>query len=64
MEYDLPRAAGLVALIIAVGTVGISVGTPMALQTVLMMVVPSMAVFGAIVFVLGMKHGEFRATNV
>lgn len=64
MEYDLPRAAGLVALIIAVGTVGISFGTPMALQTVLMMVVPSMAVFGAIVFILGMKHGEFRATNV
>jgi hypothetical protein len=29
-----------------------------------MMVVPSMAIFGAIVFVLGMKHGEFRATNV
>lgn len=63
MEYDLPRAAGLVALIIAVGTVGLSF-TPMALQTVLMMVVPSMAVFGAIVFVIGMKHGEFRATNV
>jgi hypothetical protein len=62
MEYDLPRAAGLVALIIAVGAAGLT--NVMALQTVLMMVVPSMAVFSAIVFVLGMKHGEFRATNV
>jgi hypothetical protein len=63
MEFDLPRAAGIVALIVALGTAGVAVGTPMAFQTTLMMVLPSMLVFGAIAFVVGMKHGEFRATR-
>ncbi len=63
MEFDLPKAAGIVALVITLGTVGLVVGTPMALQTTLMMVVPSMIAFGAIAFVAGMKHGEFRATR-
>ncbi|RAW46620.1 hypothetical protein DQW50_03430 [Halorubrum sp. 48-1-W] len=63
MEFDLPRAAGIVALIIAVGTAGLVGGGMMALSTTLMMVVPSMVVFGAVVFVVGMKHGEFRATR-
>ena len=63
MEFDLPRAAGIVALVVVLGTVGVAFGTPMALQTTLMMVLPSMLVFGAIAFVVGMKHGEFRATR-
>jgi len=63
MEFDLPRAAGIVALIVALGTAGVAFGTPMALSTTLMMVLPSMVVFGAIAFVIGMKHGEFRATH-
>jgi hypothetical protein len=28
-----------------------------------MMVLPSMVVFGAVAFVLGVKHGEFRSTR-
>jgi len=64
MEYDFPRAAGIVALLIAVGTAGLVGSGMMGVQTVLMMVAPSMAVFAAVVFVIGMKHGEFRATNV
>ncbi|WP_281194440.1 hypothetical protein [Halorubrum sp. F4] len=63
MEFDLPRAAGIVALLIAVGTAGLVGGGMMPLSTTLMMVLPSMVVFGAIVFVVGMKHGEFRATR-
>jgi len=63
MEFDLPKAVGIVALVIALGTAGLVVGTPMALQTTLMMVVPSMIAFGAIAFIIGMKHGEFRATR-
>ncbi|AZQ13988.1 MULTISPECIES: hypothetical protein [Halorubrum] len=63
MEFDLPRAAGIVALIVVAGTLGVAFGTPMALSTTLMMVLPSMLVFGAIAFVVGMKHGEFRATR-
>lgn len=63
MQFDLVRSAGLLVAIIALGTVGLVVGTPMLLETTLMMVVPSMLVFGAIAFALGMKHGEFRATR-
>ncbi|WP_200530509.1 hypothetical protein [Halorubrum sp. LN27] len=63
MEFDLPRAAGIVALVIALGTAGVAFGSPMALSTTLMMVLPSMVVFGAVAFVVGMKHGEFRATH-
>ncbi|WP_123621297.1 hypothetical protein [Halorubrum sp. CSM-61] len=63
MEFDLPRAVGIVALIVVLGTLGVAFGTPMALSTTLMMVLPSMVVFGAVAFVVGMKHGEFRATR-
>jgi hypothetical protein len=63
MDFDLPRAAGLVLLLIAVGTAGLVGGNMMPLQTTLMMVVPSMLVFGGIVFFVGVKHGEFRATK-
>jgi len=63
MEFDLPRAAAVLVLIVATGAGGLIVGTPMALQTTLMMVVPSMLVFGAVAFVLGVKHGEFRSAH-
>jgi hypothetical protein len=35
----------------------------MAVQTIMMMVLPSMVVFAALAFWLGTKHGEYRATN-
>ncbi len=63
MKFDLLRAAGLVALLIAVGTAGLIGSGMMPPQPTLMMVLPSMIAFGAIVFVVGMKHGEFRATH-
>lgn len=63
MEFDLPRAAGLLVLLVAVGAAGLIGSGMMPLQTTLMMVVPSMLVFGALAFVIGMKHGQFRATH-
>ncbi|MUW15702.1 hypothetical protein GJ633_14510 [Halorubrum sp. CBA1125] len=63
MEFDLPRAAGLLVLLVAVGTAGLIGSGMMPLRTTLMMVVPSMLAFGALSFVIGMKHGEFRATH-
>lgn len=63
MEFDLPRAAAILVLIVAIGAAGLIVATPMALQTTLMMVVPSMLVFGGIAFALGVKHGEFRSAH-
>ena len=63
MEFDLGKAAGLLVLLIALGAAGLIGGGMMTLQTTLMMVVPSMIAFGAIAFIIGMKHGEFRATR-
>ncbi|MFO8115883.1 MAG: hypothetical protein R6U01_11095 [Halorubrum sp.] len=63
MEFDLPRAAALLVLIVAIGAAGLIGSGMMALQTTLMMVVPSMLVFGVVAFVIGVKHGQFRATH-
>jgi len=63
MEFDLPRAAGLLALIVAVGVGGIAGSGVMGTGTVLTMVAPMKAIFGLIAFLIGMKHGEFRATH-
>ncbi len=61
MDFDLLTAGGLLVAIIAVGVGGLASAGVMALNTVLMMVLPSMVVFAAVAFVLGVKHGEYRA---
>ena len=35
---------------------------PMLPETILMMVMPSMAIFGLITFAIGVAHGQHRAT--
>lgn len=62
MEFDLLRAGGVLALLVVVGVGGLAASGVMAPSTVLMMVLPSMVVFGALSFALGVKHGEFRAS--
>jgi len=63
MEFNLPVSAGIVLMIVAAGTVGLlQADMGMADSTVLMMVAPSMAIFAAVVFLLGVKHGEYRAS--
>lgn len=63
MEFDEKITAAVFVVVIAVG-VGALVGAPMmSTRTVLMMVAPSMVVFGAIMLALGVKHGEYRATE-
>jgi len=64
MEFNLPVAAGVILAIVAAGTAGL-VFAPigMTTSTTLMMVMPSMLVFAAIVFAIGIKHGEYRATT-
>ena len=61
MEFTLTAtAAALLALVVA-GTVGLIAADVMATSTVLMMVTPSMLVFGVVCAALGVKHGEHRA---
>lgn len=61
MDFSLPVSLGALLAIIVVGLAGLIGGGMMPLETTLMMVAPSMIVFGLIAFGLGMKHGEYRS---
>ncbi|ELZ02702.1 DUF7333 family protein [Natrialba asiatica] len=64
MALDLPKTVGAFVLIVAIGTAAmVMMPVSMGTDTILMMVTPSMAVFGAIMLAIGVKHGEYRATN-
>jgi hypothetical protein len=65
MDFDLTRTAVVFLALIAIGVIGlITAPIPMGTDTILMMVAPSMAVFGLICVAIGVKHGEFRAQSV
>jgi len=64
LEFNLPVSAGIMVGIIAVGLVGLWQGDMMAEDTLFMMVLPSMVVFAGIMFAIGVKYGEYRASNV
>ncbi len=59
IKLTLPVSIGIILAIIVAGT--IPMFNFMTEDTVLMMVVPSMVIFAAIVFAIGVKHGEYRA---
>lgn len=61
MDFDLPKSLGVLLLVVALGIGGLVGGGMMPLRTTMMMVLPSMLVFGLLAFALGMKHGEYRA---
>ena len=61
MDFTLPATAGVLIVLVAAGTAGLAGSGVMATSTVLMMVTPSMLVFGAVCAAIGVKHGEYRA---
>lgn len=61
MEFDLPRTAALFLGLVVLGVGGLAGSGMMTTGTVLMMVAPSVLVFGLICLALGVKHGEHRA---
>ncbi|WP_430639282.1 DUF7333 family protein [Haloferax volcanii] len=63
MEFDLPKTVALLVALVVVGTATLVGMGAMATSTVLMMVTPSMLVFGALCLAIGVKHGEYRASN-
>ena len=64
MDFDLTRTAVIFVALVAIGVIGlITAPIPMGTDTILMMVAPSMAVFGLICVAIGVKHGEFRARS-
>jgi hypothetical protein len=62
MEFDTKTTAAIFLGIVVLGTAGMTF-TPMATSTVLMMVLPSVVIFGLLMIALGVKHGEYRARN-
>jgi hypothetical protein len=60
MEFSLPVSLGALLAIVVAGVAGLIAGNVMPTTIVLMMVAPSMLVFGLLAFGLGVKHGEFR----
>jgi len=63
MRFDFTHAVGLLVAIVAVGVVGLASADVMEPSTVFMMVLPSMILFAVVSFLIGMKHGEFRAAR-
>jgi hypothetical protein len=63
MKFTTGITGGLFAVIVAIGVGALIVAPMMQPATVLMMVLPSMVVFGLLTLVLGTKHGEYRAKN-
>jgi len=63
MEFDLTTTAGVFLAIVVVAVGGLIASSVMPLRIVLMMVLPSVLVFGVVCLFLGAKHGEYRATH-
>ncbi|MXV61144.1 hypothetical protein GS429_03530 [Natronorubrum sp. JWXQ-INN-674] len=63
MEFDLPKTVAAFLVVIALGVGGMIASDMMATDTILMMVAPSMVLFGAIMLAIGVQYGEHRATN-
>ncbi|WP_135820276.1 DUF7333 family protein [Halostella litorea] len=63
MELDLTKTAVAFVALIAVSVGGLIVAPMMQDSTVLMMVMPSMVVFGLICLAIGVGHGQYRATH-
>ncbi|SDX88130.1 DUF7333 family protein [Halobellus clavatus] len=61
MEFTFGTTLGILVALIAAGTAALIGSGVMAMGTVLMMVTPSMLVFGVICVALGVKHGEHRS---
>ena len=63
VKFSLPVALGALVVVVAAGVGGLMAAPiPMGTDTIVMMVAPSMLVFGLVAFGLGVKHGEFRTT--
>lgn len=62
VEFDLRTTAAAFVALIVLGVGGLLAGGMMTTETVLMMVAPSMVLFGLVCLAIGMKFGEHRAT--
>lgn len=61
MQFDFLRSVGTLVVVTVLGIVGLAASHVMPTRVIFMMVLPSMILFAVVAFVLGMKHGEYRA---
>lgn len=61
MEFDTVTTAITFVVLIALGVAGMIASDMMTTDSILMMVLPSMVIFGVIMLAIGVKHGEYRA---
>lgn len=63
MEFDQLTTAAAFVIVIGIATIGLVMSpVGMTTETILMMVLPSMIVFGLVMLFVGIKHGEYRAS--
>jgi len=63
MELDIAKTAIAFVALIAAGVGSLVAAPMMTTGTVLMMVLPSMVVFGLICLAIGVAHGQYRAVH-
>lgn len=63
VEFDLTTTAGVFLAIVVVAVGGLLAFDVMPTRIVLMMVLPSVLVFGLVCLFLGTKYGEYRAMH-
>lgn len=63
MEFDRNTTLAVFLALVVVGMGGLYVSDVMAPRILLMMVLPSVIVFGGICLFLGIQYGEHRATH-
>jgi hypothetical protein len=61
VEFDALTTAVVYVALIAIGTGALVAAGFMTLRTTLMMVAPSMAIFGLLCLAIGVQFGEYRA---
>ncbi|NHN42611.1 hypothetical protein G9C85_13370 [Halorubellus sp. JP-L1] len=61
MEFDQTTTYGVFVAVVVASVAALLVTDTMPTRIVLMMVAPSVLVFGALCLFLGIKHGEYRA---
>ncbi|MFP4633317.1 MAG: DUF7333 family protein [Halobacteriota archaeon] len=63
MKLDTVKAAAAFVAVVAVGAAALIAAPMMQTDTVLTMVVPSMVVYGAVMFLIGVLHGQYRESE-
>ncbi len=63
MEFDRNTTLGIFLALVVAGMGGLYVSDVMSPRILSMRVLPSVLVFGGICLFLGVRHGEYRATN-